>query len=182
MHNRNHSFMLAALAICAIGFTSFAQADNLTAPRQTSFRQSAGMSYAQNTNIIYRGGMVMLVNGLLQPASASVAGTVLGEALATSDNTGVRYLATRVVPVDRQIFLCDNDGSISNSRVGLKCYVLDDHTVSIATGGYTSISGGVTNVVAAFTATNVVGRILCLDPTDSTSVWVDMRQFTGSTP
>ncbi len=86
--------------------------------------------------IIYQGSQVAIRGGYARPASTAVGDIIVGMALATFDNTVAGHaLGALQVRVESGIFRWANGDTIVQADVGKEAYVVDDQTVSKASGG-----------------------------------------------
>lgn len=99
-------------------------------------------------NVIgYAGGIAVQDNaGYIRPARAGTTTDVaIGIFRKTYDNTVVGHVAGAFnVDVERGGFLLDNDTGnpvLASTQAGTQLYCVDDHTVSLSSGGTRSVAG-----------------------------------------
>ena len=116
---------------------------NITAPRNTPEYADLATLVVTAGGTIYTGAMVALnASGLAIPAS-SASCKVIGRAENTVSSGGQ-------VKVRRGCFAWDNDttSGCSKTDIGKACYVVDDHTVTIAGGSASVVAGYIKDVDA----------------------------------
>jgi len=129
----------------------------LTANRDTPSAVGDRISIGVFTNVHIYAGAIVAVNssGYSVPAANASGYTVLGRAEEEVDNTGGATDAEQI-SIAVGTFRWVNNG-ISDANIGDIAYVVDDQTVSLTNGSYSTIAGVIRWV-------------------DSTGVWVDTRQ------
>ncbi len=83
---------------------------------------------------VFAGSLVQLsAGGYAQPGAPGAGQVTAGCAEEQIDNTAGADGALSI-KVDRGVFRFDNDGTITLAHKGMKCFVLDDHTVTLTNG------------------------------------------------
>jgi hypothetical protein len=113
----------------------------LDAARNTPERAGRGYAYTQGLCTIYAGSIVAVSNGTAYPAADVSGYKVVGKAMATQDNTGAAYDATRTIEVANGIFRWENGGSFTTASPGELAYVSDDQTVRTSAATYDIVAG-----------------------------------------
>lgn len=118
----------------------------LTADRNTQRRTGDNFSRPVAAGVnIFAGALVVLnAAGYAEPGTTSTAVIADGRAEDPANNVGGANAAINV-PVHAGIFLWDNSAGgdlIAQANVGATCYVVDDHTVALTTGGGTRSPAG----------------------------------------
>lgn len=112
----------------------------LTAPRNTP-RREGRLTPVTAHSTCYGGGLVTLLaaTGLAVPAGTASAGAAVGVARRTAS-------AGEVFDVERGTFCFSNSSStdlIAKKDIGANCYIVDDETVALTSGGDTREIAGV---------------------------------------
>lgn len=132
----------------------------LTDDRPYIEREGKQIGLLQASNVIYKGSLVAISNGLAYPAKSYVGYQIAGVAIEKSDNSGANYSSTRKIVVGQGVFSMNKLGDVDYTDVGKKVYVYDDNTVSILTNGNSIVAGTLLDVdgTAAFVAAGLASR------------------------
>lgn len=102
--------------------------------------------------VIYAGALVVAnAAGYAAPGSVATTHTYLGRAEERVDNTGGANGAKSVRVRRGKAFLFKNHGAdlVTQASIGKVCYIVDDETVALTTGGATRSAAGIVQAVDA---------------------------------